>query len=278
MSDYKGKRVYITGGSSGIGRSMALQLVGEGAHVFISARGQQRIDDTLEEMRAVAGPGQRLGGMSVDVSDHDAVQAAAPKVLEALGGLDILINNAGVAYVTQIEGATPDEYRRMMDINYFGTTWTTLSFLPHFQAQRSGTIAAVSSTLGMMGLYGYSAYAASKFAITGFMDCLRQDMLKYGVQVSVLFPADTDTPQLAEENKIKPAETKALAGNVTMATPEYVSKVFLSKLAAGRYHIAPGFENAFVLWAHHKVPWLVRWVIDRDLRKFWRKSEAVAAT
>jgi 3-dehydrosphinganine reductase len=184
----------------------------------------------------------------------------------------VLINNAGVAFVGEIETAKPDEYRRMMDINYFGTVWTTLSFLPHFREQEGGIVAAVSSTLGQMGLYGYSAYAASKYALTGFMDCLRQDLLKYGIQVTVLFPADTDTPQLHAENKIKPAETKALASNASMASPEDVARTFLEGLTQKKYHIAPGFENAFILWANHKMPSLVRWFIDRDLKKFWKED------
>ena len=155
----------------------------------------------------------------------------------------------------------------MMEVNYFGVVWTTLSFLPHLRAQGHGTIAAVSSTLGLMGLYGYSAYAASKYAITGFCDCLRQDLLRDGIQVSVLFPADTDTPQLAEENKIKPATTKALAGNASLVSPEFVARYFLKQLARGRYHIIPGFENRSIVWMHHKLPWLVRGFIGWSLRR-----------
>lgn len=273
MSWFSGKRVYITGGSSGIGKSTAQELIKRGAHVFISARGKERLEAALEELRKGAGPEQIVAGRPLDVSNEDEVRAAAPEILQALGGLDILINNAGVAYVCEPEQATTAEYRRMMDINYFGTVYTTLAFLPHFRQQRSGSIAAVSSTLGMMGLYGYTAYAASKYAITGFSDCLRQDLLRYNVQVSVLFPADTDTPQYHEENQTKPAETKALAGTASLVSAEYVAEAFCDGLAAGRYLIVPGASNKFVIWAHHKMPWLVRWVIDRDLRKFWRKGQ-----
>ncbi len=277
MGFFTGKKVYITGGSSGIGRATALELVEQGAHVAISARGQDRLNETLSAMQNKrANAEQKVFAYRVDVADQEEVKANSQQVLADLGGLDVLINNAGVAYVTSIDNAEPDQYRRMMDINYFGMVWTTLAFLPHFQEQGSGSIAAVSSTLGLMGLYGYTAYAGSKYAITGFCDCLRQDLLKYNVKVSVLFPADTDTPQLHEENKIKPAETKALAGTVKVVSAEFVTQALLSGIAKGRYHIIPGAENGMVVWAHHKLPWLVRWVIDRDLRKFWKTDSQPA--
>ena len=271
MKRLAGKRLYITGGSSGIGKATAIEAVRAGAHVVISARGEGRLNEVLEELKKHAGEGQIVDAVRVDIADRAQVEETASVILEKLGGLDILINNAGVAHVERIEEASPDVYVRMMEINYLGTVWTTLAFVPHFQKQRSGTIAAVSSTLGLMGLVGYSAYAGSKYAITGFYDCLRQDLLKDGVQVSVMFPADVDTPQLAEENKIKPPETKALASTASLAQPEVVARAFLKGLLGGKYHIMPGFENRSILWAHHKVPWLVRWVIDRDLKKFWKK-------
>ncbi len=205
----RGKRIYVTGGSSGIGKAMAAEALRRGAAgVWISARGRDRLDAAVAALRAFASADQVVGSTALDVSDQKACEAAATEILAGLGGLDILVNNAGVAHVGRLEAATPEEYRRMMDINYFGTVWTTLAFLPHFRQQRSGSIAAVSSTLGQMGLFGYSAYCASKFAVSGFFDCLRQDLLPYGVSVTVLYPADVDTPQYAEENLTKPGRRR----------------------------------------------------------------------
>jgi NAD(P)-dependent dehydrogenase (short-subunit alcohol dehydrogenase family) len=278
MSWYRGKKVYITGGSSGIGKATALEAVRRGAHVWISARGQARLDEALAEIKAIAGADQRVGAIRVDISDQAAVQAASAEILAGLGGLDVLVNNAGVAFVDRIENASPNEYRQMMEINYFGMVWTTLAFLPHFRQQKGGSITAVSSTLGQMGLYGYSAYCASKFAIVGFMDCLRQDLLPYGVGVTILFPADVDTPQLAEENRTKPPETKALSGNASLARPEDVANTYLDAIERGRYHAAPGMANAAILWANRHLPSITRWVIDGDLRKFWKEKGYPAAT
>ncbi len=269
----RGKRVYITGGSSGIGRAMAAEALRRGAAgVWISARGAERLEVARAELKALAQPDQIVGATAVDVSDQAAVNAAATEILAGLGGLDMLINNAGVAHVCKLEDATPDEYRRMMDINYFGTVWTTLAFLPHFRQQRAGAIAAVSSTLGQMGLYGYSAYCASKFAVSGFFDCVRQDLLPYGVSVTVLYPADVDTPQLAEENRTKPAETKALAGTASLARPEDVAAVSLTAIESGSYRVAPGAANAAILLANRLLPGVTRWWIDGELRRFWKRN------
>jgi 3-dehydrosphinganine reductase len=189
----------------------------------------------------------------------------------------MLVNNAGISRVGELCDAKPEDYRETMAVNYFGTVWTTLAFLPHFQQQRSGVVCGVSSLLGLMGLYGYSAYAGSKFALTGFFDCLRQDLLKYGVQVSVLFPADTDTPQLHEENKMKPAATKAIAGNAGIASPEFVANAFLDGVLAGKYQIIPGLESKFVVWANNKIPQVMRWYITRDLRRHWQRASEPGA-
>ncbi|MCC6748004.1 MAG: SDR family oxidoreductase [Deltaproteobacteria bacterium] len=273
MDWYRGKRVFITGGSSGIGKATAKLLAQAGANVIIGARGEQRLHEALEELNAVPTPGgQTFGTVTLDVADLASVERAATEVKRRLGGLDILINNAGQAHPGYVQDVSPEVYETMMRVNYFGPVWVTRAFLPTFMEQRSGHIANVASLLGYMGIFGYSAYAASKFAIVGFSDCLRQDLLPYGVGVSVLFPPDTDTPQLAEENRFKPAETKAIAGNVKVMSAEAVAKELLDGMAAGKYHILPGFDNKMTYFLYRHFPWLVRWKIDGDLRKYRKKN------
>lgn len=266
---YAGKRVFLTGGSSGIGKAAAEILAKSGAHVHIAARGMERLDETLAGMEALRiDPGQVLGRVSCDVSDAERMAAVAKEAHEAMGGIDILINNAGVAHPATVADSSDDIYERMMRINYFGMVHSTRAFLPFFKAQRHGHIANVSSLLGFMGIYGYTAYAASKYAMTGFSDCLRQEMLDYGVNVSVLFPGDTDTPQLAEENKIKPPETKAIAGKVKVMSPEAVATALLKGIERNKYHILAGFDSKFTYFMYRHFPGVVRWVIDRPLKKY----------
>jgi 3-dehydrosphinganine reductase len=269
MDFYNNKKVFITGGSSGIGKATAVMLAQWGADVFIAARGEERLDAALTEIKAAAArPEQRFGRVVLDVSDKADAERAAKEVLAGLGGLDILINNAGIAHpATALK--TPDAvYESMMDVNYFGVVHVTRAFLPNFHSQKSGSICNVASMLGFMGIYGYTAYAASKYAVTGFSDSLRQELLDYNIGISVLFPPDTDTPQLHEENKIKPPETKAIAGEVKMMSAEAVALIMLKGIARGKYHIVPGAMGRFTYFMQRHAPWVVRWIIDGALKKY----------
>ena len=275
---FAGKKVFVTGGSSGIGKAAAKILVKSGAHVQIAARGLERLDETLAELEALKiDPGQVVGRISCDVSDAERMAAVAKEVTDALGGIDILINNAGVAHPATVEDTSDDVYERMMRINYFGTVHTTRAFLPFFKAQRRGQIASVSSLLGFMGIYGYTAYAASKYAMTGFVDCLRQEMLDYNVDVSIMFPGDTDTPQFHAENKIKPPETKAIAGKVKVMSPEAVATSLLRGIQKKKYQILPGFDSKLTYFMYRHFPGVVRWVIDRPLKKYRKDNPAPQA-
>ncbi|MFT7578576.1 MAG: 3-dehydrosphinganine reductase [Myxococcota bacterium] len=275
MDFYRGKKVYITGGSSGIGLAAAKLLAGYGASVYISARGEDRLKEALEEVKAAAiDPRQTYGYVSCDVSNEAQVMETAKQVIEGLGGLDVLINNAGVAHPSRVLETSTEVFQRMMNINYFGTVYTTRAFLPHFFEQKSGRIAIVSSMLGFMGIYGYTAYAASKFAQVGFAECLRQELIDHNVSLTVVYPADTDTPQLAAENKIKPPETKAISGEVKMLSPEAVAIATLKATAKGKLSVVPGAGGKFAHFMKRHMPWAVRWVIDGELKKFRKKNPA----
>lgn len=269
MEHFRGKRVLVTGGSSGIGKAAAKQLASYGAHVWIVARNVERLETALDEIRAAAaGPDQVFGMSATDVSDRAAVKVMAEEALAGLDGLDVLINNAGIAHPSAILDTPDDVFESMMTVNYFGMVHVTRAFLPHFYAKRSGHICNVASLLGFMGIYGYTAYAASKYAITGFSDCLRQELIDYNVDITVVFPPDTDTPQLHEENKIKPPETKAIAGEVKALTADAVAHSMLKGIAKRRYHVLPGFESGFTYWAYRHMPGFVRWYIDLMLKKY----------
>ncbi|MCB9555032.1 MAG: SDR family oxidoreductase [Deltaproteobacteria bacterium] len=274
MKSFAEKRVFITGGSSGIGHATATLLAKAGAHVAIGARDRRRLEVALGQLQGVGEPGvQKLAAVSVDVSDVASVRAAREQVLAELGGLDILINNAGVARPGYVDDLDDEVFTHTMQVNYFGVVNTTRAFLPDLRAQGGGHIVNVSSLLGFMGVFGYTAYAASKFAVVGFSECLRQELLKDQIGVSILYPPDTDTPQLAEENRFKPAETKAVAGNVKVMSPERVAQCLLAGISANRLHIVPGAGSRFTHFMYRHFPWMVRRVIDGDVRKTARSLD-----
>jgi 3-dehydrosphinganine reductase len=265
VQQYQGKKVAITGGSSGIGKAAAIALAKAGASVAILARNQATLDAALAEIRAAGADGQAFVAVSVDVTSDEAVASAAKTVLAELGGLDVLINNAGFARCAPAYEASMDDYHHIMETNFMGHVRVVRAFLPHFQAQGSGDISLVSSMLGFMSFHGYGAYSASKFAIVGFAEALRQEMLPYGVRVTVFYPPTTDTPGLEKENEDKPALTWAIEGNSRKFTPEQVATSLLSGIDKGLFTNMVGADSWFVYYASRYAPWLVRFIIDRDL-------------
>ncbi len=266
MRFFRDKRVFITGGSSGIGKSLARQLVASGARVVIAARDQGRLDDAMAEISALGGTG-RVSGVSLDVGDELRVQAAAPQVLSELGGLDLLINNAGSVEPGRFEDQSSELFDSLYRVNALGPVHVTRAFLDHFRNQQHGHVCNVGSMLGFMGVFGYSAYAASKFAVTGFTECLRQELLPFGVGVSIVFPPNTDTPQYAYEKKNLPAETHAITRRAGVLSADAVARATLRGIARNRIAIVPGVGARLTWTVHRFAPWAMRWAMDFELRR-----------
>jgi NAD(P)-dependent dehydrogenase (short-subunit alcohol dehydrogenase family) len=266
----EGKKAAVTGGSSGIGKAAAAQLVALGCDVAILARDPARLEAARAEI-AAAGPG-KVVVVPVDVTDDASVAAAAASVLQQLGGLDLLILNQGYARCAPTWEASLDDFHGLMETNYFGHVRVVKAFLDHFRRQRSGSIQLVTSMLGFMSFYGFGAYAASKHAIVGFGSALRQELLPYGVEVGVFYPPTTDTPGLAEENESKPALTWAIEGTSRKFTSEQVAAKLLDGVRRNRFVNMVGFDSWFIYYATKWAPWLVRWIIDGQLWKHVKKE------
>jgi 3-dehydrosphinganine reductase len=272
-ASFANKRVLITGGSSGIGLALARALVLEGAHVCVVARGQARIDEAVAQLRTlVVAKEQVVFGHPLDVADPAQIDAAVAPVLVRLGGIDLLINNAGISYPAAFVDTPREMVEQIMRINFIGTLDVTRAFLPAMLSSKGGRIAIVSSLAGILGVYGFTAYAASKFALRGFAESLRQELLVHGIGVTLVFPPDTDTPMFHEENKIKPAETAALSGTVKPLPAEFVAAATLKGIRRRRFHVIPGLGSLFVSFMARRLPALTRWIIDAQVRAFQRRN------
>ena len=278
MEWYRGKKVYVVGGSQGIGRAAAVQLAGAGAHVWVGARNRAQLDETVEAMRAAGNDGQTFGASVVDVTDAASVKTTAAAVLAGLGGLDVLVCNQGYAHTGYIQQLDDEHFDAMIQTNYLGHVRVTRSFLQHFVEQGSGHICLVSSMLGFMGLFGYAAYSGSKHAVAGYARCLRQDLLPAGIRVTVFYPPTTDTPGLERENENKPPETWALESSSRKFTADQVAASMLRATARGKFEAVCGADSWFIWMASRYAPWVVHLFTDSDLRKYLRKKQLEVPT
>jgi short-subunit dehydrogenase len=271
-SVFAGRRIMVTGGSSGIGRALAQQLVCAGAHVCIVARDEERLATVVGELRSmVCQADQIVCAESIDVTSAVAVDRGTVRVLEALGGVDILINNAGYAICGYIDRLDAGAYDTMMAVNYHGPVNIVRALLPHFLARRSGHIVNVTSMLGFMGTFGYAAYCASKHALAGFTECLRQDLVPFNVSVHLCYPPTTKTPGLERENLTKPPESWAIEGMSKAFSPEAVAQSILRGVAKRRFHIVTGFDSWIIWFVQRVAPWIVRYVTDSALKRYLRE-------
>lgn len=271
MGFYNGKKVFIVGGSAGIGRETALEMARRGASVAVAARGQERLDETVGAMEGLrVSPGQRFGSISFDVTDRAAVHAAAPEVLTILDGLDVLICNSGYARTGTIAEIDDDAFDQMIDLNFKGHVHATRAFLAHFQTQGSGHICLVSSMLGFFSTYGYGAYSASKYAIVGFAEALRQEMLLHNVDVSIYYPPTTRTPGLELENVGKPPLVWELEENNSFTKTydaDAVGRSLADHVSGGRFEGMIGWDSWIVRKLFQHTPRLARFLADDELGK-----------
>jgi NADP-dependent 3-hydroxy acid dehydrogenase YdfG len=185
-----GRTAAITGASSGIGEATAIEMARAGAAVAVGARRRDRLDALVKRIESDGG---RAIAVEVDVADEDQARSFIETANAELGNLDILINNAGVMLLGPIEGASTEEWRRMVEVNVYGVLWCTHAVLPLMRAGGGGDIVTVSSTAGRFATAGAGVYNLTKFGVHGFSEALRQEAVHSNIRVTVVEPGMVDT-------------------------------------------------------------------------------------
>uniref|UniRef100_UPI0031DBB3AB SDR family oxidoreductase n=1 Tax=Streptomyces hawaiiensis TaxID=67305 RepID=UPI0031DBB3AB len=222
----------VTGGSSGIGLATARLLAGRGAKVSLIARGKERLEAAAKEVGAAA--------RVADVADRAGVTRAVAELEQEQGRpCDVLVASAGLARPGHFLELPDEVFRQMIDVDYFGTLHAVRAVVSGMVERGQGSVVAVSSAAGLIGIYGYSAYGPAKFAVRGLMESLRAELTPRGLHVGVVFPPDVDTPQLAEENRWKPAETRAIGGTIAPIPAERVAEAIMAGIDRRRFLICP---------------------------------------
>lgn len=190
MGTLDGKVAVVTGASSGIGEATAELLAGEGAKVGLVAR---RHDRLVEIANRIGSSGGEALAIEADISDHGQVEALTGQVKGQFGGLNILVNNAGLMLLGAVDGADVEEWRRMVDVNLLGLLYCTREAMPVIRDSGGGHIVNVSSVAGRTAHLGSAVYNLTKWGVTGFSEALRQEALHSNIRVTCVEPGFVDT-------------------------------------------------------------------------------------
>ena len=215
----------ITGGSSGIGLAIAKECVKKGMdRVTILARTQSNLNQCQMDLQALTNTSTtktKIQALSVDVTDANALKAIAAEIFQSKSnGKVFVFCCAGTAKSGRFGELSPTVFAEQMQTNYLGTVYAIHAFLPHMSR---GTLVMTSSAAGQVGVYGFSAYSPTKFALRGFAECLHMELIHKDIHVQLVFPPDTDTPGYHAENKDKPHETHLISSAIVLMQPEQVA-------------------------------------------------------
>jgi short-subunit dehydrogenase len=264
-----GSRILITGASQGIGKSLAELAVDRGGKVLAVARSVDLLQELAEEIRSRGGD---LHILQADITSPDDRQKMVQAAVQSLGGLDILINNAGIGATGHFADVSPERMRKIMEVNFFGLTETTRVFLPLLMKGNRPAIVNISSIAGKRGIPARSEYSASKFAVQGFSEALRAELAKDGIDVLVICPSLTQTN--FSQNML---EQKALVqlDHLRGMTAEQVARATLRAIERGKNEVCLSFKGKLIVLFSRFLPRFVDWVTRRKVRSLF--PEEIAA-
>ncbi|KAA1428185.1 SDR family oxidoreductase [Mycolicibacter arupensis] len=257
---YRGKRCFITGAASGIGRATALRLAEHGAELYLTDRNAEGLAQTVADAQALGAlvPEHRV----VDVADYDDVAAFAADIHARHEPMDVVMNIAGVSAWGTVDRLSHEQWRKMVDINLMGPIHVIESFLPQMVAAgRGGNLVNVSSAAGIVALPWHAAYSASKFGLRGVSEVLRFDLARHRIGVSVVVPGAVKTGlvhtvEIAGVDREDPQVEKwvgRFAGHAV--SPEKAADKILAGVARNRYLVYTSGDIR-ALYAFKRLAWL----------------------
>lgn len=257
-------RILITGASQGIGRALALEAAKRGARVLAAARSEDLLADLAKEAGTIH-------TVLADVTSPEDRQKMVDAARDQLGGLDVLINNAGIGATGHFADAAPERLRKIFEVNVFGTSETTRVCLPLLREGRTPAILNVSSIAARCGLPARSEYCASKFAVQGFSEALRAELAKDGIDVLLVNPGLTQTN--FSKNMLE-QKAKVQMDHLRGMTAEEVARRTLDALAKGKREVTFTFKGKLLVLVNRFLPWLVSFIARRKVRQLFADERA----
>lgn len=274
-----GLRVLVTGASQGIGRALVIEAAKRGCRVLASARSQQLLDELAAEAGAFA---SGVKTVAADVTDPAGRAAMVEAATRHFGGLDVLVNNAGIGATGHFMDSTPDVLRSIFETNFFGLTETTRAFLPLLKQGVTPAIVNISSVVGKRALPARSLYSASKFAVVGFSEAIRAELAKDGVDVLVVSPGLTKTN--FSQNMLE-AKAKIPLDHLRGMTSEEVAVAALRAIERGKLDVTLTLKGKLLVLVNRFAPWVIDIFAKKKVRELFadeiaerKKRHAEAAT
>jgi short-subunit dehydrogenase len=251
------RRALITGASSGIGRALAIELARHGVDQVLLARREERL---AEVVSLVAKSGRRAIAVAGDVTDPAARRRAVETAKNQLGGLDLLVNNAGIAAHGRFADADPARLRPIMEVNFFAPVELLRDALPLLRDGRQPIVVNISSILGRRGCPHKSEYSASKFALHGFSEAVRPELARLGIDVLIVAAGPTESEhfdRLIEDHGVLPW------GNPRRAPADKVARAVVRAIEQGRHEVVTGWGAWGWMLLSRLTPRLVDWIMAR---------------
>ena len=206
MKDISGKKVLITGGSSGIGRATAEELISKGAIVSITGRNKEKLERVASEISAIP--------IHLDVSKYNTIAVKTLDAFHSMGGIDVLVNNAGIGEFSKLEDIKISHFENIFATNVFGLTMLTQEVVKFFKTQQHGTVINIGSSAATSGFPSGSVYSASKFALRGLTECWRHELRRDNIRVILVNPSEVTTAfndknrteREVQDKKLRPSE------------------------------------------------------------------------
>ncbi|KAI6216000.1 hypothetical protein M3Y94_00451800 [Aphelenchoides besseyi] len=241
----RGKNVFITGGSKGIGRELAAEFLRRGANsVSIGARNAEALQVAKKYLETIANNGQRIETYELDVTmEYEKIVELMQVAEERVGSIDVLVNNAGSVVQGAFDEIPVDSFTKQMHINYVGAALVSRAVISGMKARRRGHICFVSSAAGQCAIWGYSAYSPSKFAVRALADVLHMELQPFGIGVSVVYPPNTDTEGFAVEQREMPEQIREISGTSGLFPADYVARATINTIENGGFRTTIGFEG-----------------------------------
>ena len=245
MTEIQGKVAVVTGAGSGIGRALAYDLARRGAKLAISDVDTGGLAETAQHAQVI---GAQVHQQYLDVTDRESVLAYAETVASHYGTVNIVINNAGVAFSGDIEEMTFEQIERVMDVDFWGVVNGTKAFLPHLIASGEGHVVNISSLFGLLSMPSQGAYNAAKFAVRGFTEALREEMIVNGhpVEVTCVHPGGIKTAIARNAGAVAGRDAAAGAAlfdkKLAKTTPESAAKTILGAVVRNRPRSVVGLD------------------------------------